>query len=133
MKPSALKTMSFDDLLSLRAEIDSVLASRIDDEKRALEAKLTKLGQLSDTSKPSALRHLSTSRAQSGPVKGSKVPPRFYNPDNPSEMWSGRGLRPRWMVAALAAGRSLEDMVLDDDSGLPKVQEAKLPKKTRAK
>jgi hypothetical protein len=37
------------------------------------------------------------------------------------------------MVAALAAGRSIEDMVLDEDTGLPKVQEAKLPKRARAK
>jgi len=131
MKPSALRDMSFDDLFALRTEIDSVLSARIDDEKRALEAKIAKLSRLPDASKV-PVRHSSTA-AQPGPVKGSKVPPRFYNPDNPSEMGSGRGLRPRWMVAALAAGRSLEDMVLDEETGLPKVQDAKLAKRARGK
>ena len=132
MKTAALKDMSFDDLIALRAEIDATLTTRIDEEKRALEAKIAKLSQLPDGSKPDAPHRL-TVAPQTGPARGSKVPPRFYNPDNPSEKWSGRGLRPRWMVAALAAGRTLEDMVLDEDSGLPKVQEARPLKRARLK
>jgi DNA-binding protein H-NS len=132
MKRDALKSMSFDDLIALRTEIDALLAGLINDEKRALEAKIAKLSQLPEPSKPDAFRR-STIVPQTGPARSSKVPARFYNPDNPSEKWSGRGLRPRWMVAALAAGRSLEDMILDDDTGLPKIEEAKPQKRARAK
>src|SRR5699024_3805828 len=28
-----------------------------------------------------------------------KVPPKYFNPSNPSETWSGRGKRPRWFHA----------------------------------
>ncbi|MBV9483554.1 MAG: H-NS histone family protein [Acidobacteria bacterium] len=31
-------------------------------------------------------------------------------PDNPAESWSGRGHRPRWLEAQLAAGKTLEDL-----------------------
>jgi hypothetical protein len=36
--------------------------------------------------------------AAGGP-QGS-VAPKVRNPENPSETWAGRGLRPRWLVAA---------------------------------
>jgi DNA-binding protein H-NS len=36
------------------------------------------------------------------------VPPKYRNPDNPSETWAGRGLKPRWLAAAIKAGKKLE-------------------------
>jgi DNA-binding protein H-NS len=35
--------------------------------------------------------------------------PKFRNVDNPAETWMGRGKRPNWLKAQLAAGRSLDD------------------------
>lgn len=41
--------------------------------------------------------------------------PRYGNPENAAETWSGRGPRPAWLVRALAAGSTLEELeVLDD-------------------
>jgi DNA-binding protein H-NS len=34
----------------------------------------------------------------------------FANPANPSEIWSGRGRRPRWFIEAVAAGRDPQTM-----------------------
>ena len=42
-----------------------------------------------------------------------KVEPRYRNPDNPNETWTGRGREPRWLVAALAAGKKLEDFLIE--------------------
>lgn len=44
-------------------------------------------------------------------ASGSKVPPKYRDPDT-GATWSGRGLKPRWLEAALAAGRSLSDFAL---------------------
>jgi len=41
--------------------------------------------------------------------------PRFRNPDNPAETWSGRGARPEWVEIALAQGHRLEDLRSQDD------------------
>ena len=43
---------------------------------------------------------------------GAKNPPKFRNPDNPDQTWSGRGRRPAWVNEAEAAGKSLEDMAI---------------------
>ena len=40
-----------------------------------------------------------------------KVPPKYRNPET-GETWSGRGLQPNWLKAALAGGARLDDFKL---------------------
>ena len=48
-----------------------------------------------------------------GPRKsGGKVAPKYRNPDNPAETWTGRGKQPRWMAALTAQGRKVEDFLI---------------------
>ncbi len=42
---------------------------------------------------------------------GKKVAPKYRNPAT-GDTWSGRGLKPKWLAAALAAGRSLSDFAI---------------------
>ena len=44
-------------------------------------------------------------------VGGGKVPVKYRDPVT-GDSWSGRGLQPKWLKAALAAGRSLSDFAL---------------------
>ncbi|MFP4155733.1 MAG: H-NS family nucleoid-associated regulatory protein [Halothiobacillaceae bacterium] len=39
-----------------------------------------------------------------GPAQKSKLPPKFMNPNNPKQTWTGRGKRPRWLAEALERG-----------------------------
>ncbi len=41
-----------------------------------------------------------------------KVKPKYRNPADPSQQWTGRGLKPRWFVAALAAGKKEKDLLI---------------------
>ncbi len=41
--------------------------------------------------------------------------PRYRDPGNASQTWSGRGRQPSWIVDALAAGLTLNDLVCDDN------------------
>lgn len=43
---------------------------------------------------------------------GAKNPPKYRNPENPEQTWSGRGRRPAWIAEAEAAGKSLEEMAI---------------------
>lgn len=46
-----------------------------------------------------------------GAAKGSKVAPKYRNAAT-GETWSGRGLQPKWLKAALASGKKLSDFSL---------------------
>ena len=37
--------------------------------------------------------------------KRVKVKPKYRNPKNPGETWSGRGRQPRWFATAVSAGK----------------------------
>lgn len=43
--------------------------------------------------------------------KGSKVPAKYRDPAT-GNSWSGRGLQPNWLKAALALGKKLDDFAL---------------------
>lgn len=40
----------------------------------------------------------------------AKVAPKYRNPNDPSQTWSGRGRTPRWMQEHVDAGGSREDL-----------------------
>jgi DNA-binding protein H-NS len=47
-------------------------------------------------------------KASSSPAAGKKVLPKFRDPQS-GATWTGRGLQPKWLKAAIAAGKSLEE------------------------
>ena len=47
---------------------------------------------------------------EANPQKKSKGQPKYRNPDNPEQTWTGRGKRPGWLNDALNSGIALEEM-----------------------
>ena len=45
--------------------------------------------------------------------------PKYRNPENPAETWSGRGLKPRWMAGAIKGGKKLDDFAIEGVSSRP--------------
>lgn len=41
-----------------------------------------------------------------------KVAPKYRNPDNPKETWTGRGMQPRWLAAQVRRGKSPTDFLI---------------------
>jgi DNA-binding protein H-NS len=41
------------------------------------------------------------------------VKPKYRNPDNRSETWSGRGRLPRWLQAKVDGGAKVEDFLIE--------------------
>ena len=94
----ALKTMSISKLMDLRQKVDATLASKVSEERRALQSRLMNLDRAGS----------GAAAGRRGGVRG-KVEPKYRNPENPAETWAGRGLKPRWVTAAIKAGKKLED------------------------
>jgi DNA-binding protein H-NS len=107
------ENMSRKELMALRANIDKAIAAVGDrDRRNALKAAEEAvrehgftLAELGPYVGPGAGRGRRRAAAE-GPASA----PRFRNPENPEQTWSGRGRRPRWVHDAEAAGRSLEEM-----------------------
>jgi len=48
----------------------------------------------------------------SGSLKGRKVAPKYRNPHNPEQTWSGRGMKPRWLAELLEQGRDIQEFAI---------------------
>ncbi len=114
MKKIDLEAMTVDDLWSLHEKISAILSARITSEKRELEKRLAVLNRGRDV--------IEGRVAQSYNANGQArrqyptVFPKYRNPQMPSETWSGRGKQPRWLAAAIKAGRKIEDFKITDAS-----------------
>ena len=42
----------------------------------------------------------------------TKVAPKYVDPADPSQTWTGRGRKPRWFIEAREAGKTLEDLAI---------------------
>lgn len=58
---------------------------------------------------PATPRAAKTSTRKPSKMAGSKVAPKYRNPANENETWSGRGKQPRWLAAYTGQGRALEE------------------------
>jgi DNA-binding protein H-NS len=116
MKKANLEAMSVDDLWSLHEEISRILSARITSEKRELEKRLAILTRGRDAIERGDAPQ---SYNAEGKVrrKYPRVFPKYRNPQMPSETWSGRGKQPRWLVAAIEAGRKIDDFKIREAGG----------------
>jgi len=48
----------------------------------------------------------------SGSLKGRKVAPKYRNPHNPEDTWSGRGMKPLWLADLLEQGRDIQEFAI---------------------
>ncbi len=94
-------------------------------QKEALERQITEATQKGRTEaiekvkammaehglKLSDLGGKSSSSSKPKATTGKKVAAKYRNPST-SESWSGRGLQPRWLKAALASGKKIEDFAV---------------------
>jgi DNA-binding protein H-NS len=111
LNKSEFEKMSVDELWSIHEEISAVLSDRILAQKRELEKRLAILNPGPDGAE--AERELRPLKPRKSRRKYPKVLPRYRNPGT-AETWSGRGKRPRWLVAAEASGRSIEEFRISE-------------------
>ena len=103
-----LDAMSVDEMWRLHEKIGQLLSVRLTSEKRELEKRLAKLRRENET-------HSSSTESTAVPRERRKYPrvyPKYQNPNEPSETWSGRGKQPRWLAAALKTGHKIEEFMI---------------------
>ncbi|AUC99076.1 MULTISPECIES: H-NS histone family protein [Bradyrhizobium] len=101
--------MSVDDLWQLYEKLSQVLSIRLTSEKRELEKRLAQLRREKE------LRVSESADINAAPRERRKYPrvfPKYQNPNEPSETWSGRGKQPRWLTAALKTGHTIDEFVI---------------------
>ena len=97
-----ISKLSLTDLKKLKTKVDHAISTfeerRLEHARAALEAKAKELGvSLAE------VMNASPKRRRSSPN------PKYVNPENPEETWSGRGRSPVWMKQLLDKGHLKEE------------------------
>jgi DNA-binding protein H-NS len=112
-----LDAMSVDEMWHLHEKIIQILSVKLTSEKRELEKRLAKLHRDRQIQMPGAeVEDRRATIKPSGRRKYPQVIPKYQNPDVPSETWSGRGKRPRWLNSAISAGHQIEEFVISEET-----------------
>jgi DNA-binding protein H-NS len=102
-----LLSRSVEELWLMREEIGTLLTKKISDELATLGKRLQRLKAEDQSSAGAGQKEAKRIPRMRRPYPA--VHPRYQNPFNPSEAWSGRGKQPRWLMAQLIEGKHLDD------------------------
>jgi len=108
-----LKTLSPKELQALienaNAQMHEARTSQIQSVKQKIEALLGSSGLSLEDIYPSRGKKAAGKKGKTG-----SVAPKYRDPSNPSQMWSGRGRQPAWFAKALRRrGVTVESLLID--------------------
>lgn len=98
-----INSLSLKELKDLQSQVAKAIISFEDRKKKEALAEIEEIARAKGFSL-AELTGASVARKRAPAVA------KYANPDDSSDTWSGRGRKPRWFVAALAAGKHPEEM-----------------------
>ena len=99
-----LSQLSLTELHDLIAQAQQALIARQKQERKAVIAQMQALA--------ATIGATVTLQAEAKPATRNPVAAKYRNPRNPSQTWSGRGIKPRWLVALLDEGLDIQDCLI---------------------
>lgn len=100
-----LHSMSLRELKELQVQVAKAISGF--EERRKKEA----LAELEEKARALGFS-LSELTAIAGVRRRASPAPKYRNPANPDETWTGRGRKPRWFDAALKSGKKPDDLAI---------------------
>lgn len=113
-----LKTLSPKELQALiasaSAQMHEAHAAQIQTVRQKIETLLSSSGLTLEDIYPSLRKKAGARKSAAG-----SVAPKYRNPADPSQTWSGRGRQPAWFAAAIKRRGVTEDSLLIDSASSP--------------
>jgi DNA-binding protein H-NS len=106
--PFNIRGLSERELSDLIDNASKELAAKRQSKKRETIAEMKRLAASIGLSVSITEVELKPSSAR----KGSSVPVKYRDPANSKNVWTGRGMKPRWLRALLDQGRSVEEFLV---------------------
>ena len=98
-----LSELSVRELGEVIAQAEALHSRKRDQEKEAFLDEVKRMAAERGLDVADVVASSSPSRARATPT--AKAPPKYRNPDNPQQVWNGRGRAPAWAAAYKNAGK----------------------------
>lgn len=108
-----LSSLNIDQLKDLLKKVPSEIKRRTEEASSAArEAAIEKLKAIAREHGYSLEELAGTKKSRKSSGARKPVAPKYVNPSNPAETWTGRGRKPLWVQAALNQGKTLESLLI---------------------
>ncbi|HIF54303.1 MAG: H-NS histone family protein [Methylococcales bacterium] len=104
---SEYNTLSEDELQAVIAQAEKALKDKQLEKRKQVLAQIKELAasigvtvKINDQDQPASVR------------KGKKIAPKYRNPGDAAQTWTGRGVAPKWMQALINEGRDKSEFLL---------------------
>lgn len=101
-----LENLSLKELRQLQKDVETAIADYKDREKRKAVAEVEAFARERGLNPAEVVAYLGRK------ARKSVGAPKYANPADPGQTWTGRGRQPGWVKEALAAGRSLDEFAI---------------------
>jgi DNA-binding protein H-NS len=105
-----ISALSEEDLVALVAAAQGELTARRERKKQEFLGSFREAIAAAGLSPAEVAAALGRRSGGGNAGRRAHVQPKYRNPANPSETWSGRGKQPKWLEAQLASGKKIEDL-----------------------
>ncbi|MFM2005753.1 MAG: hypothetical protein RLZZ09_1408 [Pseudomonadota bacterium] len=102
-----LENLSEAELANVIANAQRALKEKQHSKRKGVIAQIRELAasigvsvEITDGEKPASTR------------RGSKVAPKYRNPNNSNQTWTGRGMKPRWLQSLVEQGRNADEFLI---------------------
>jgi DNA-binding protein H-NS len=116
-----LSKLSLSELNRQKARIEAEIARRSQNSKRDLLKKVQKLANdagvplselLGGAKPPKAGKAAKTAAPKKPRASKGKVAPKYRNPADAAQTWTGRGRQPLWVSGYVGTGKSINDLLI---------------------
>lgn len=106
---TSIASLALEELVSLKADVENLIKQKQKEHKKKLYSQMQQLAQVAGFE--TVEEFISSQKGRSPRSdKGVRLPPKYRNPDDEQQTWSGKGRKPGWVVSHLAADGQLEEL-----------------------
>lgn len=101
--------LSLEELRKVEKQVKDAIQARYEQEKEDLKRQIRELAKRAGTTVEELF---GTSKGGSRSSKGGKVAPRYRDPADANNTWTGRGRMPSWLQTKVDKGAKKEDFLI---------------------
>ncbi len=105
------QNFTFQELLQLKIELEVELKKREQEEKAAARKKILEIARTFNFD----LDELFSAPKVTGGAPRRMVEPKYFNPKDPEQTWTGRGRQPVWVQEFVANGGTTDQLLINKD------------------
>ncbi len=107
-----LKNMSRKELVKLGNDVEKALDKLHKKDLKKVRQEMEKLAASHGVSVADVMGGKPSGKAAPKKAPKAKSAPKYANPDDKSQTWTGKGRQPTWFKSAVAAGKSPDSMAI---------------------